>query len=270
MLADSHAHLDFLSHGKEDIEDLKGVLERAKEAGVSKIVTIGTSLKCSKDCLEISQKFSNVSLKIYPTYGLHPKDAKGEIKNSESISKLVDKLKHLAKSKEYVAIGETGLDFYETTTDCEKKVQKELFEAQVDLARELEMPLVIHCRDAWEDVFETVTRGQSSQLRGVFHSWTGNWEDAKKALSLGFYISFSGIVTFKNAKDIQDVAQKVPIDKILIETDSPYLAPEPVRGSINEPKNVKIIGQFIASLRNQPYGEIEKATAVNAEHLFKI
>jgi len=280
MLVDSHAHLDFLPAGKAGIDDLAGTLDRAKNSGIDKIVTIGTNLKCSRDCLEISRRFSSDSLEIYPTCGLHPKDAREEIKNSESITRLVNQLKQLAKSARFVAIGETGLDYYENTSDSEKKLQRELFEAQVDLAREWEMPLVVHCRNGWSEIFDllsTVNR-EPRTVQGIFHSWTGDWKDAKKAIALGFYISFSGIVTFSNAKEVQEVAKKVPIDRILIETDSPFLAPEPlrsaqdklVRGSINEPKNVKIIGQFIASLRNQPFEEIEKATAVNAERLFRI
>jgi len=267
MLVDSHSHLDFLPRGKAGVDDLEGALKSAKDGGVGKIITIGTSLKCSRDCIEIAKKSSSDYLKIYATCGLHPKDAKGEIKNSESTAELVDELKQLARSENFVAIGETGLDYYGSTGDSEKKLQRELFEGQVKLARELDLPLVIHCRNAWEEIFQIIS---NFKLRGVFHCWTGDWRSAKKALDLGFYISFSGLVTFKNAAEIQDVAKKAPLEKILIETDSPFLAPEPVRGSINEPKNVKIVGQFISSLRNQPFEEIANATSSNAERLFGI
>ena len=146
-----------------------------------------------------------------------------------------------------------------------------MFGAQIRLAAELNLPLVIHCRNAWREIFDILTIvNRRSTIVGVFHSWTGDWEAAKKALDLGFYISFSGIVTFKNAPDIQEVARKIPFDRMLVETDSPFLAPDPIRGSKNEPKNVKIVAQFIADLRNQTVNEVSSKTSANARKLFNL
>src|SRR3989344_6536884 len=230
MLVDSHAHL-------EAIDDLERVIERAK-----------------KKAIEIAEKFSSNDLKIYATVGLHPKDANKEIERFGLLSCFKTGKQLAQSSNKVVAIGECGLDYYggfrgqgSGTSDEEKKIQKELFVEQIKLADELDMPLVIHCRNGWKEIFNLISNAQTpnSKIKGVFHSWTGNWDDAKRALDLGFYISFSGIVTFSNAADIQEVARKMPFDRILIETDSPYLPPEPFRGSTNEPTNARIVAQFI-------------------------
>ena len=281
MLVDSHTHL-------EAIEGLEGVIERAKEAGVGKIVTIGTSIESSKKAIEIADSTSSVRLRselrgakenfpeIYATVGLHPKDANKEIERFGLLSCFKTGKQLAQSSNKVVAIGECGLDYYlgfrgqgSGTSDEEKKIQKELFVEQIKLADELKLPLVIHCRNGWEEIFDLIDKRGRTSL-GVFHSWTGDWEAAKKALALGFYISFSGIVTFSNAADIQGVATKMPIEKMLLETDSPYLAPEPFRGSTNEPKNVKIVAQFIAGVRNQTVDEISSKTSANARKLFNI
>jgi len=290
-LVDSHTHLDH-------VDDLEGVLTRAKEAGISKIVTIGTSLESSKKAIEIADSTSSVRLRsglrgakenfpeIYATVGLHPKDAKQEIEQFGLLSCFKTGKQLAQSSNKVVAIGECGLDYYlgfrgqafgseaQTrrglgTSDEEKKIQRELFIEQIKLADELKLPLVIHCRNGWEEIFDLIDKRGRTSL-GVFHSWTGDWKATKRALDLGFYISFSGIVTFTNASAVQSVAKKIPIDRILIETDSPYLAPEPMRGSTNEPKNVKIIAQFIADLRNQTVDEISSKTSANARKLFNL
>ncbi len=316
MLIDSHAHLDF-------VEDLEGALARAKEAGVGKIITIGTSIGSSKKAIEIAQKFSDNDLRIFATCGLHPKDAKSELEKF-SLLQCINTLKQIAlSSNKVVAIGEIGLDYYSPgekrieTVDKDKIFQRKLFEAQIKLATDLKLPLVIHCRNGWKEIFDLLSNvsGQLSSIRraqddpeftegsnvtGVFHSWTGDWEAAQKALDLGFYISFSGIVTFGNAKDVQEVAKKTPLDRIILETDSPFLAPEPLRSGPpkltsrlstppfhekrrgrleehnrrvykqNEPKNVRIVAQFLAHLRNQPINTIIGASADNAKRLFGI
>ena len=264
MLVDSHAHL-------EAVNDLEDSLKRAKEAGVGKIITIGTSIESSKKAIEIAEKFSADDLQIYATCGLHPKDAKGEIKRLH-YNDILKSLKSLAlSSKKVVGLGECGLDYHPDTTEQDKKFQRELFEAQINLAADLNLPLITHCRNGWNEIFDLIEakRGQSL-LSGVFHSFTGNWQDVNKALNLGFYISFSGIVTFKNAKEIQEVAKKMPLERMLIETDSPFLAPEPLRGKQNEPKNVRIIAEFLAHLRSQPIDKIIGASAENAKKLFGI
>ena len=264
MLFDTHAHL-------ETVEDLGNSLKRAKEAGVGKIITIGTSLASSKKAIEIAQKYSSDDLQIFATCGLHPKDAKSEIKRLH-YNDILKLLKSLAlSSKKIVAVGECGLDYYPDTTADEKKFQSELFEAQIKLAADLNLPLVIHCRNAWDDLFSLLsTDYRLPTPPGVFHSFTGNWHAAQKALELGFYISFSGIVTFQNAPEIQGVAKKIPLDRVLIETDSPFLSPEPLRGKQNEPKNVRIIAEFLAHLCSQPINTIIGKSADNAKRFFGI
>ena len=264
MLVDSHAHLEI-------VDDLGNSLKRAKEAGVGKIITIGTSLESSRKAIEIAKKYSSDDLQIFATCGLHPKDAKGEIKRLH-YNDILKLLKSLASSsKKVVAIGECGLDYYPDTTADEKKFQSELFEAQIKLAADLNLPLITHCRNGWEEILSLLSTDYGLPTPpGVFHSFTGNWQDAKKALDLRFYISFSGIVTFKNAPDIKEVAKKLPLERMLIETDSPFLAPEPLRGKQNEPKNVRIIAEFLAHLRSQPIDKIIGASAENAKKLFGI
>ena len=279
MLVDSHAHL-------EVIDDLEGTLDRAKDAGVSKILAIGASIETSKRAVEISDKLSTDDLAIYAAVGIHPKDGRADVEKFDLL-RCFETLKQIAGSfNRVVAIGECGLDYYLGsrgpsirfrtsqglgTSDKDKEFQTKLFEGQIKLAADLGLPLIIHCRNAWDDVFKLLTINHKLlPNRGVFHSWTGDWEVAQKALGLGFYISFSGIVTFKNAREIQEVAKKAPLERILIETDSPYLSPEPFRGRKNEPKNVKITAQFLAKIRGLPFAKIADVTTGNAEKLFRL
>ena len=297
-LVDSHAHLDF-------VEDLEGALKSAKAAGVNKIISVGTMLEESKRMIGLAQKHSDSSLKIWTTAGIHPKDGKEEVEKF-GIDESIDRLKTIAQSStKVVAIGECGLDYYDQetgnnkqkTAEEDKEFQRELFKAQIKLAGDLNLPLVIHCRNGWNEIFDLLTMNHKrSTINGVFHSWTGDWEAAKKALDLGFYISFSGIVTFTNAQEIQEVAKKVPLDRFLVETDSPFLTPEPVRSGSppklttrlsstirtrlvernrrvwqkNEPKNVKMVCKFIADIRNESFDSISSKTSENARRLFQI
>ena len=270
-LVDTHAHLDFA-------DDVEGWIERAKADGVNKIICVGTSVEASKKCCDIANEHSSDDLRIYATVGIHAQDGKGDIKKYGSLLSCYITLKQTAESSDkVVAVGECGFDFKVTSdklqviSDKEKKFQKELFEAQIRLAAELNLPLVVHCRNAWEETFDLLRKfstRSNSKLRGLFHSWTGNWEAAQKALDLDFYISFSGIVTFKNAPEVQQLAGKMPLDRMLLETDSPFLTPEPFRGKTNEPKNVKIVAEFIARLRDLPADRLADVTSKNAERLF--
>jgi len=287
MLVDSHCHLDSTS-------DFKDVIKRAKSNEIDKIITVGTSIESSKKSLEIAEEYSNDDLKIYAAVGIHPQDGK-EDSEKFGLDLCIHTLKEIANSSErVVGIGETGLDYRLTTdkgqltTDKERAFQKELFREQVKLAVQLKLPLVIHCRNAFDETFDLLSnvKCQLSNVTGVFHSFTGNWQEAQKALDLGFYISFSGIITFKqslrsssaswrtaglkNAKDIQEVASKMPLDRILVETDSPFLSPEPYRKDKNEPKNVRIVAQFIADLRGVSLDKIAEITSRNAEELFRL
>ena len=268
MLVDTHAHLDF-------VEDLRGTIERAKDAGVKKIICIGTSIDASKKCVEIAQKHSSSEIEIYATCGIHPEDGKGDIeKYGENCIHELEKI--VKSSDKVVGIGECGLDYYLTaggkqmTTDEEKKGQIDLFKAQVEVASELNLPIVVHCRNAWGEIFDLLkVDGLQSKLRGVFHSWTGDLEAYKRAASSGFYVSFSGILTFKNAPKIVEVAKNADLERIVLETDSPFLSPEPLRGRKNEPKNVRIVAEFLADLRDLPLEKIEDITSKNAKRLFK-
>lgn len=272
MFIDSHAHLELF-------EDLEDVLARAKEVGVSKIITIGTTLETSSRAIYIAENFSTAELEIYATCGIHPNDGAEEV-NNLGLGKVMKKIAEIAKSsKKVVGIGECGLDYFLETSgqrpvtgSDERELQRKLFGEQIKIAVDLGLPLIVHCRNAWDDIFDLISKSQTlnSKLCGVFHSWTGNPEAMEKALDLGFYISFSGIVTFGNAKDIQRVAQKAPIERILVETDSPFLSPHPLRGMKNEPKNVRITADFISSLRGSSLLEISDATTRSACEVFGI
>jgi len=199
MLFDTHAHL-------EAVDDLEDSLKRAKEAGVGKIITIGTSVESSRKAIGIAEKFSDDDLQIYASVGIHPRDGKDEIERLQlHYNDILKLLKSLAlSSKKVMGIGECGLDYYSDTTDEDKNFQRELFGAQIKLASDLNLPLVIHCRNGWEEILSLLTTDYRlrTKLTGVFHSWTDDWQAAKKAIDLGFFISFSGIVTFKNAPEI--------------------------------------------------------------------
>lgn len=250
------------------IEDARIVLLRAKEAGVTTIINVGTSIDASRQSIEFANNTDLVD--VYATAGIHAQDGKNEVQKFGS--NYIKELGRVARSSnKVVGIGECGFDFYLpgekriVTVDKDKEFQTKLFEAQIELAKELDLPLVIHCRNAWNETFELI---EKYKPRGLFHSWTGTVELAKKALDLGFYISFSGILTFKNAGQIPEVAKMVPDDRILVETDSPFLSPVPLRGKTNEPKNVKITAQFLANLRGIPFDEISGITTDNAKRLF--
>lgn len=270
MLVDTHAHLDFT-------DDIDGWCQRARADGVEKIICVGTSVEANKKCAEIAQKYTDDDLQIYSSVGIHAQDGKDDVEKYGSLNKCIEQLREVAKFEKVVAVGECGFDFYLPgekripTVDKDKQFQKELFEAQIQLAGELKLPLIVHCRNAWKETFSLLTTDyRLLPAVGVFHSWTGDWQAAQKVLALGFYISFSGIVTFGNAASVQEVALKMPLERMLLETDSPFLAPEPIRGSKNEPKNVKIVDKFIADLRHQSFELISDATSANATKLFSL
>lgn len=262
-LIDCHAHL-------EAIDNLKIVLLRAKEAGIVKIISCGSSVEWSRKCVNIAESDTGNLVQIYACVGVHPQDGK------EDLEKLgegyIEELRKLAKSDKVVAIGECGMDYMERDkrqVASDKKSQGQLFKEQIKLAYNLKLPIVVHCRNAWDDML-TVLEKNKKYLRhsGMFHSWTGTLRDAKRAIDLGFHISISGIVTFANAGEIVDVAKWAPVDKLLVETDTPFLSPIPFRGKPNEPKNVRITAQFLAKLRDVSLDEIAQNTTRNAEKLF--
>lgn len=251
-LVDSHCHLDMLSDDDAVIAD---ILSRAKAAGMVHCINICVNLKDFPRVLAIAETFPHVSA----SFGLHPNDADETLDEAGII--------HYASHPKVVGIGETGLDYYRSTGDL--SWQREQFRAHIRAAKALKKPLIIHTREAQADTLAILKEEGASDVGGVMHCCTETWEVAKQALDLGFYVSISGIVTFKNAAVIQDTAKHVPLDRLLIETDAPYLAPVPHRGKTNEPAYVLHTAQFLAELRGIDFNTLANATTTNFFNLFK-
>lgn len=254
MLIDTHAHLQ----DKSLKPDLEGVLKRAHEAGVRKIICIGYDYTTSVEAVELARRYEGV----YAVVGIHPHDAK------TLDEKVLQNLYKLAKEPEVVAVGEIGLDYYRNLSPKEK--QKEAFIAQIKLAEEIGKPVVIHDRDAHQDIMDIIKQEKAGKYGGVMHCYSGHLPMAIELMKAGFYISFAGPVTFNNARKTQEVAANIPLDRILIETDCPYLAPEPMRGKQNEPAYVSYIARKIAEIRRKEMDEIAYITSRNAEKIFNL
>lgn len=254
-LVDTHAHLDF----QDLTKDLNGVIKRAQDSGVKYIITVGggRGAESNLKAVSIAEEFENV----YASVGLHP-DSASEL--NEETEQLLTKL---AGHKKVVAVGETGLDF---KCDIPYEVQRRVFEFQLDLAREKHLPLIIHSRDAFHEVLEILEARKQDSHSGVFHCFSGETDIARKVLDLGFYISFTGIITFKNARTLPDIVRYVPIERILIETDAPFLSPEPFRGRTNEPARVIHIAQKISELKSLSYDDVARITSFNSRKLFGV
>ena len=280
-LIDSHAHLDFHQFDA----DREAVIARAREAGLVAIVNAGASLESSRAAVALADQIDFV----YATVGIHPHDA-GDLWSHAANRAALAELRALAQHPKVVAVGEIGLDYYRDLSP--RPVQRRAFADQLALAEELELPVVIHSRDAHDDVLDTLrdwlasppcagelalsANAEHSSSKGgeggygVMHSYAAGPERLEEVLEMGFYISLSGPVTFKNAGRLRDVAAKVPLNRLLIETDCPYLTPEPHRGKRNEPAYVRYIAQTIAQIRNVTPRKIGLATTDNARRLFKI
>jgi len=283
MLIETHAHLDY----PEFAADLDDVLRRATEAGVTRIITIGTSIESSRRAVGLAEKYPN----IFAVVGVHPTNAE------QAGEDVITPLRELAKSPRVVAIGETGLDYHHlpsveaakqknvqvfsalqsgTEEQVEasiedgayKSKQADLFEEQLDLAVELGLNVVIHQRDAWDDTLE-IMRPYAGKVRGVFHCFGGTLEQANEVLDLDHLVSFTGVVTFKNGANVRDVASKVPLWKFMVETDCPYLAPAPYRGKRCEPAHTRIVAETIAAARGISLEEIAETTSETAEKFFQ-
>ena len=254
-LIDSHCHLIFENFEK----DLEDVLLRLRSKGVKKLVHACCELSEIPKLKKISHKFNE----IYYSVGLHPLEAKKWKPNSKSLLR-----RSAQEDKRVVAIGELGLDFFKNDN---KSQQIEALIPQMQLAYEMELPVIIHCRDAANEMIEICNNlsKKGKCPKGVLHCWTGTPKEMNQFLDLGFYISFSGIVTFPKAHEIHDCAKMVPNDRYLIETDSPFLAPVPYRGKRNEPAFVENVAKFIANLRSTELKTIAKQSSKNAEDLFK-
>ena len=237
-------------------QQLDQVLMRAKENQVDYMLCVSVNLEHYPEVLALAEQHPN----IFASVGVHPNEQGGADPSAEQLIKL-------AQHERVVAIGETGLDYFRNTGDM--TWQHNRFRNHIEAAKAVDKPLIIHTRDAAEDTMRILEEEGAEQCGGVMHCFVENWEIAKRALDLGFYISLSGIVTFKNAKDLQDVAKQLPLDRILVETDSPYLAPVPFRGKSNEPAYVLHVAKFLAELRGEDYEQIAEQTTQNFFDLFK-
>ena len=284
MLIETHAHLDY----PDFAGDFGDVLRRATEAGVARIITIGTSVESSRRAVALAEQYPN----IFAVIGVHPTYAE------EAEEDVVTPLRDLARSSRVVAIGETGLDYHRlpsvevakerqtqvfskalqsfTEEEIEadihdgayKSKQASLFEQQLDLAAELGLNVVIHQRDAWDDTLD-IMRPYSERLRGVFHCFGGTRAQADEVLSLGHLVSFTGIVTFKNGALVREIAAQLPLDSFMVETDCPYLAPVPFRGKRCEPAHTRLVADSIAAARGIGVEELARATTQTAEGFFR-
>ncbi|HBO38473.1 MAG TPA: metal-dependent hydrolase [Pasteurellaceae bacterium] len=256
FIIDSHCHLDALDYKKlhKDIDD---VVEKAKTREVKHLLSIGVTLSRFEKQRDMLAHRDDVSLAC----GVHPLDLEDEPFDLE-------RLIQLANHKKVIAIGEIGLDYYYSADN--KRLQQEIFALQIQAANQLNKPIIVHTRDAREDTIQILRDHHAEKCGGVLHCFTENLETAKQGLDLGFYISFSGIVTFKNAEDIRDVARQIPLDRLLVETDSPYLAPVPYRGKQNQPAYVREVCEYMAALKGVSMEEFARITSQNFERLFKI
>jgi TatD DNase family protein len=251
MFIDSHCHLNF--PGLD--EDLDAILANMRANNVSHALCVSVDLASFPHVLELAERHDN----LYASVGVHP-DYELEIEPTQA------ELVRLAQHPKVIAIGETGLDYFRLTGDLEW--QRERFRTHIRAAKESGKPLIIHTRSAAQDTLRIMAEEDAGKIGGVMHCFTENLEIARAAIELGFYISFSGILTFKNATIIKEVAQSIPLEKILIETDSPYLAPTPHRGKTNQPAFVKHVAEEMARLRNISVDEVGTATTQNFRRLF--
>ncbi len=251
-LIDSHGHIT--SEGYDDIEE---VIARAKEAGVDRIVCSAYNFSSSQEAVELSKKYDGV----FANVGFHPENT-NEIKEDS-----LAKIENLAKEKKVVAIGEIGLDYHREGFD--KEIQQKYFVEQINLANRLGKPIVVHSREAMGDTIEILKKHPIAK-ESLIHCFSGSVESAKILLDLGFSFSIGGVVTFKNAKSLPDVVRFLPLDRILLETDCPYLSPVPFRGQRNEPKNVLYVADEIARIKGISIEEVGYVTTENAERLFGI
>lgn len=250
-LVDSHCHIDF----DPLYPRVADVLANARDNDVSHLLCVSVNLEDFPRVLGLAEQHDH----IFASVGVHPNEQDGREPGS-------DELVQLADHPRVVAVGETGLDYFRSQGDLEW--QRDRFRRHIEAARRCRKPLIIHSRAAPDDTIRLMTEEDAGEAGGVMHCFAEDWTMAEQALALGFYISFSGIVTFKNAAAIQEVARRTPLDRILVETDSPYLAPVPYRGKTNEPAYVRHTAEYIAGLRGISYQEVAEATSANFFRLF--
>ena len=255
-LIDSHAHIQ----GKEYAGDTEAVIDRAGEAGVDKIIVVGGAgdMASNTAAVALADSWAN----LYATVGMHPHDAK-HVGEEE-----LRQVKELVAHPKVIAVGETGLDYYYNHSP--REVQREVFTQFIHLAGEKQLPLVVHERDGAQEAAELLREEGNGKVQGVIHCFTGDYDAARAYLDLGFYLSFTGIITFKNAGALREVVRIVPLDKMFVETDSPYLTPVPHRGKRNEPAYVRFVAASIASVKGLSIEEVARVTTNNVRTLFRI
>lgn len=254
MIFDSHTHLN----AEQFNDDIPETIERAKELGVTEMAVVGFDTPTIDKSLALSKEYSD----IYSIIGWHPTEAGSYTKEIET------RLQELLTTPKVVALGEIGLDYY--WMEDPKEVQDRVFRRQIAIAKEMKLPISIHMRDAIEDTYRVLKEEGVQDIGGIMHSYSGDSEWMKRFLDLGMHISFSGVVSFKKAVEVQEAAQTAPIDRMLVETDAPYLAPVPYRGKRNEPGYTRYVVEKIAELRNMPWEELAQQTTKNAHQLFRI
>lgn len=254
MLIDTHTHVNDQAY----MNDYEQVIQDAKNEGVEKMVVVGFDRPTILRAMEFVEKFEG----LYAVIGWHPVDA------IDCTPEDLLWIEELSKHEKVVAIGEIGLDYHWDKSP--KDVQQKLLRKQVQLAKKVKLPIVIHNREATEDVIRILKEEGAEEVGGIMHCFGGSYETAKICMDMNFYISIGGPVTFKNARKLQEVVKKIPVDKLLIETDCPYLAPHPYRGKRNEPKLVKLVAEKIAELKDCSYEEIAHMTSMNAVHVLKL
>lgn len=252
MYTDTHTHMD---HRYFD-EDRKEALQRAYDSGVTRIVNIGFNRETIPTTLKLAEEYPFV----YAAVGWHPQDA------YDMTADDFDWLESLYKLDKVVAMGEIGLDYHWDTTP--RDVQQKVFREQIRLARKLGIPIIIHNRDAHRDTVDILREEKAAEVGGIMHCFSGSWEIAKECLDMNFHISFGGPITFKNAKQPKEVLSRVPLDRLLIETDAPYLTPHPFRGKRNETGYVRLVAQAAAEIKGMPVEELAAITTENAIRLF--
>lgn len=253
MLIDTHAHLDYDRFDDDRAE----VIENAYQSGIKKIINIGADIESSRKSVQLAKEYDF----IYAAVGMHPHHAEDFGPDSYA------EFKELAQAEEVVAIGEIGLDYHYDNSP--RKKQQEVFKEQLKLAQELELPVVIHSRDAKEDSLG-ILKEYAADLKGVMHCYGYDLPTAKEVFELDFYLSFGGIITFNSTSGVRKMIKKLPLEKIILETDAPYLTPEPHRGKRNESKYVKEVADKMAEIKDIAVAKVEEITTKNAEELFNL
>ncbi len=272
MLIDSHAHVNFAQFK----EDYGAVIDRALQQGIG-LLNVGSQYSTSQRAVELAAQYPRQP--VYAAIGLHPihlveqtySDViDGEKINFQTRAETFDyqKYKQLAAAEKVVAIGETGFDFFHCDRTAVFKKQQDSLDQQIKLAQELDKPVIFHCRDGYEELLAFLKN--YSDLKGVIHCFGGDLKQAENFLALGLFIGFTGIVTFKNALPVQQAAREIPLERLLVETDCPYLAPDPYRGQRNEPSYVRLVVEKIAQLKGLPLAEVAEQTTANAKQLFRL